>query len=73
MMTFSRFVAYVGGGSLILNVLMGIYIYALSTTGSLRPDWMPVAGKLIVENMGIVTAPVAVGVVISHLIGEEVA
>lgn len=73
MMTFSRFLAYIGGGSLILNALMGIYIYVLITTGSLRHDWQPIAGKLVLGNMAIVTVLAAIGVVISHLIEEEVA
>ena len=73
MMTFSRFVAYVGGGSLILNTLLGIYIHALSTTGLLRHDWYPIAGKLMIGNMVIVAVLIATGVAINHLIGEEVA
>lgn len=69
-MTLSRFLAWIGGSSLILNIAMGIYIYALSATGNLRPDWMPITGKLMMENMMIVTVLVVIGALISHFLDE---
>ena len=70
-MKLAKFLVWTGGGSLILNIAMGIYIHALSTIGLLRPDWMPVAGKLMIGNMIIMTVLV---VLIAHFINvEEVA
>lgn len=71
---FSRFLAYIGGGSLFLNIMLGIYINILSISGNLRPDWYPIAGKLMIMNMAIVAGLVTFwALMISHSQGEEVA
>lgn len=70
MISFLRFLAYVGGVSLVLNIVMGIYIYAIGVSGNLRSDWQSIVGILVFGNMVIAGILVAIGMLISHFIGE---